>query len=92
MSTADRAEQAFEIHVIPQEGGGYRAEFPGGAATATSLGELMDAIKDALVRREASPGGAPGVAESGEDEDAGFEEDLDYTLTKNAELYRRLAR
>lgn len=34
----------------------------------------------------------PAWESSAEDDDAGFEDDLDYVLEKNAELYQRLAR
>ena len=46
------------------------------AAEAASLDELLDGLKAEIARAI---------------DDRDFEDDLDYVVTKNAELYRRLA-
>lgn len=73
--------------IIPGDGT-YRAELPSGEFLASSIDEFLAGVRAILesyqargLRREISE-------EEEQDDEAGFEQDLDHVLTKNAELYR----
>jgi hypothetical protein len=87
--TQDDAARTFTIKVEHSDEGMYRADFLGHKVTAKSLGLLMDSIK--LVLSSVASRDAVDAKPDEEEDDAGFEQDLDRVLLKNAELYRRLA-
>ena len=91
---------AVDVTYEPLADGTFRLESPDGVSVESlSPGELSMLVGDLYRKLELL--GIEGIrivakdparAESAEDDDAGFEDDLDYVLEKNAELYRRLAR
>ena len=89
--TRQGVSQASVIKVVMPGDGTYRAELPDGEFVTNSIEELVDVIR--LVLQSIKVGNANGgaIEAEEEDDDIGFEADLDYVLTKNAELYRRLA-
>jgi len=91
---------AVDVTCEPLADGTFRLEAPDGdSVESLSRGELSMCVGDLYramellgiegIRLVAK---GPAWAGSAGDDDAGFEDDLDYVLKKNAELYRRLAR
>jgi hypothetical protein len=84
------------IEVVLMGDGTYRAELQDSVFVTHSLDELMEAVRGAVraARQSMATGNAGGESPEVEEEDdgVGFEDDMNYVLTKNAELYRRLAR
>jgi hypothetical protein len=91
---------SLTITIDRTEHGRFRADLLGTTLEADSLDALLEDVKrrvigldlkDVLAFEEDLDVRIPRAGTEAED-DADFEADLDYILTKNAELYRRLAR
>jgi len=78
------------ITIDKSDNGRFRAMIAGREIEASTLGHLLEdlgrVLSDTFSMRD------PETDAGGPDDDAGFEADLEYTLRKNQELYRRLAR
>jgi hypothetical protein len=90
----------IDVTYEPLADGTFRLEAPDGVSVETLspaelsmlVGNLCLAVELLGIEGIRLVVKDPARAESAEDDDAGFEDDLDYVLEKNAELYRRLAR
>jgi hypothetical protein len=95
-STTPRgAAELARIGVVLMDDGTYRAELQDREFVTRSLDELIEAIRIAAqaARESLEPRNVENRSTEPEEADdgVGFEDDMDYVLTKNAELYRRLA-
>jgi hypothetical protein len=91
---------SLTITIHQTEHGRFRADLLGTTLEADSLDALMEDVTRRVVSRdlkdvlafEENVDVRIHRAGTRADDDADFEADLDHVLTKNAELYRRLAR
>jgi hypothetical protein len=95
-TTPHAVGELARIGVVLMEDGTFRAELKDSEFVTRSLDELMEAIRVAVRAAHQSTAlrdaGGESCEPEEEDDGVGFEDDMDYVLTKNAELYRRLAR
>jgi hypothetical protein len=82
---------ATTVKIIVTSPGTYRVETPNSEFVTNSVEELVGVIRQVLQSLEPQVARSEATEAEEEGDDAGFEDDLDYVLNKNAELYRRLA-
>jgi hypothetical protein len=91
IEASQAASQATAVKIIVSSPGTYRVESPDGEFVTSSIEELVGVIRQVLQSLEPRVASSEATELEEEDDDAGFENDLDYVVNKNAELYRRLA-
>ena len=85
------ARSKLTIQLARMGDGTFRAELPDRQSVTGSLDEIMELVRTTLPSLPANEVAGEPTETDEEDDGLGMEDDMDYILAKNAELYRRLA-